>query len=124
MIRALNDSTRQDLFSADPVTGDLTGQSRSAVRSRPVVGSLRRRRTSRLAQTLILNDLFDEYRLFTFPVVVGTGKRLFGAGAMPASLEFVSSCAARAGVAINVYRRAGALKTGSFVLPADDGGSI
>ena len=77
-----------------------------------------------LAQTLIENDLIDEYRLLTFPVILGTGKRLFGAGAVPASLELVSSCTTRAGVAINIYRRAGGLKTGSFELPADAGGSV
>jgi dihydrofolate reductase len=71
-----------------------------------------------LAQTLIKNDLIDEYRLLTFPVVLGTGKRLFGAGVVPASLVLVSSCATPAGVMISVYRRAGALKTGSFELPA------
>jgi dihydrofolate reductase len=74
-----------------------------------------------LAQTLIRHDLIDEYRLLTFPVIIGTGKRLFGSGAMPASLALVSSCATRAGVLINVYRRAGALKTGSFELPAAGG---
>ena len=46
-----------------------------------------------LAQTLIENDLIDEYRLFTFPVILGSGKRLFGAGTVPASLTLVSSLA-------------------------------
>lgn len=76
-----------------------------------------------LAQTLIQKDLIDEYRLLTFPVVIGTGKRLFGVGAMPASLALVSSCTTRAGVVISVYRRAGALKTGSFELPPGAEGS-
>ena len=74
-----------------------------------------------LAQTLIQNDLIDEYRLLTFPVVLGTGKRLFGAGAVPASLQVVSSCAMPAGVVISVYRRAGAPRTGSFELPPAGG---
>ena len=74
-----------------------------------------------LAQTLIEKDLIDEYRLLTFPVVLGTGKRLFGGGAMPASLQLVSSHTTGAGVVISVYRRAGALKTGSFELPAAGG---
>jgi len=72
-----------------------------------------------LAQTLIQNDLIDEYRLLTFPVVLGTGKRLFGAGAVPASLQIVNSRSTPAGVVVSVYHRAGGLKTGSFELPAD-----
>ena len=69
-----------------------------------------------LAQTLIKNDLIDEYRLLTFPVVLGTGKRLFGAGAAPATLRLVSSSTTSKGAIVSVYRRAGSLKTGSFAL--------
>lgn len=69
-----------------------------------------------LAQTLIENDLIDEYRLLTFPVVLGTGKRLFGAGAVPASLKLVSSGTTSTGIVVSVYRRGGKLQTGSFAL--------
>lgn len=69
-----------------------------------------------LAQTLIENDLIDEYRFLTFPVVLGTGKRLFGAGAVPSTLKLIRSSTTGKGVIVSVYRRAGALKTGSFAL--------
>jgi dihydrofolate reductase len=69
-----------------------------------------------LAQTLIENNLIDEYRLLTFPVVLGMGKRLFGAGAMPAMLSLVRSSTTSTGVIVSIYRRAGSLKTGSFAL--------
>lgn len=69
-----------------------------------------------LAQTLIEHDLIDEYRLLTFPVILGTGKRLFGAGAVPATLKLVSSSTTSKGAVVSVYRRAGSLKTGSFAL--------
>ena len=69
-----------------------------------------------LAQTLIENDLIDEYRVLTFPVVLGTGKRLFGSGAVPRSLKLIRSSTTGKGVVISVYRPAGALKTGSFAL--------
>jgi dihydrofolate reductase len=72
--------------------------------------------SSNLAQTLIENDLIDEYRLLTFPVVLGTGKRLFGSGAAPATLSLVRSYTTGKGVVISIYRRAGSLKTGSFAL--------
>jgi dihydrofolate reductase len=42
-----------------------------------------------LLQTLIERDLIDEYRLRTFPVLLGSGKRLFDAGTMPADLELI-----------------------------------
>ncbi|HHX43860.1 MAG TPA: dihydrofolate reductase family protein [Chloroflexi bacterium] len=65
-----------------------------------------------LLQTLIANDLIDEYRLFTFPVLIGTGKRLFGAGTVPAGLSLVQSRPTASGVLYSVYRRAGPLVTG------------
>lgn len=67
-----------------------------------------------LAQTLIAHDLIDEYRLLTFPVVLGTGKRLFGSATVPTSLNLVTSKTTSKGVVISVYRRRGALKTASF----------
>jgi dihydrofolate reductase len=72
--------------------------------------------SSDLAQTLIENDLVDEYRLLIFPVVLGRGKRLFDRGAMPATLALQKSSTTGSGIVYCVYRRAGALKTGSFAL--------
>jgi dihydrofolate reductase len=62
-----------------------------------------------LAQTLIAHDLIDEFRLTVFPVVLGTGKRLFGDGAVPTSLKLVSATPTDSGVVACVYRRAGSL---------------
>ena len=42
-------------------------------------------------QTLLKHDLIDEYRLFIFPVVLGSGKRLFGSGTVPVALKQVES---------------------------------
>jgi len=69
-----------------------------------------------LAQTLIEYDLVDEYRLLVFPVLLGTGKRLFGSGAVPRTLKLVRSSTTSTGVVVSVYRPAGDLKTGSFAL--------
>lgn len=69
-----------------------------------------------LAQTLIEDDLIDEYRLLIFPVVLGTGKRLFGAGAVPTNLRLVESSTTSTGAVINIYRRGGVMRTGSFAL--------
>lgn len=59
-----------------------------------------------LIQTLTADDLVDEFRLFTFPVVLGAGKRLFEMGAIPASLSLVRSQATNNGVVLSIYRRA------------------
>ena len=60
-----------------------------------------------LIQTLLSNDLIDEFRLWTFPVVVGAGKRLFAEGAVPKPLTLVKAGTTPTGVAMGFYRRAG-----------------
>ncbi len=67
-----------------------------------------------LAQTLIEHDLVDEYRLFTFPVHLGQGKKLFSDGARPAALQLVSSTTTSTGVIIAAYRPGGEVKLGSY----------
>jgi dihydrofolate reductase len=67
-----------------------------------------------LSQTLIANDLVDEYRLWVHPVVLGSGKRLFGVGALPAALKLSETKTTSTGVVVHTYERAGALRYGAF----------
>jgi dihydrofolate reductase len=67
-----------------------------------------------LIQTLLKHDLIDEFRMWIFPVVIGTGKRFFGDGTIPAGLKLVDSEASKTGVTINTYERAGDINLGSF----------
>jgi dihydrofolate reductase len=61
--------------------------------------------SARLVQTLIENDLVDELRLMVFPVVLGTGKRLFGETNDKKRLQLSSSTVVGDGVTIQVYTR-------------------
>ena len=70
--------------------------------------------SANLIQTLMAHDLVDEYRLWVFPVVLGSGKRLFAEGAIPAGLRLVDSTVSTTGVVIGTYEPAGELVTGSF----------
>jgi dihydrofolate reductase len=72
--------------------------------------------SSELVQALLANDLVDEYRLLLFPVVLGSGKRLFGSGAVPSALTLVDTRATSTGVVVNTYRPAGKPSYGSFAL--------
>src|SRR5215204_3567898 len=67
-----------------------------------------------LIQTLLRHNLVDEYRLWIFPVVTGSGKRLFADGAVPAGLRMVDSTVSTTGVIIGTYQPAGEIVTGSF----------
>ncbi|HXD57414.1 MAG TPA: dihydrofolate reductase family protein [Thermoleophilaceae bacterium] len=63
--------------------------------------------SAQLAQSLIERDLVDELRLMVFPVVLGTGKRLFGETSEKKTLKLVDSRqVGKDGVAILTYRRA------------------
>ncbi len=69
-----------------------------------------------LLQTLIRHNLIDRYQIMTFPVVVGSGKRLFAEGAVPAALKLVDSKTSSTGVIMSAYEPAGELATGTFAL--------
>jgi dihydrofolate reductase len=72
-----------------------------------------------LIQTLVENDLVDEYRIFVYPVLLGRGKRLFASGTVPATLRHLDTRTTGAGVTVHTYERAGDLKFGSFALDAE-----
>ena len=67
-----------------------------------------------LIQTLLRHNLVDEYRLWVFPVVVGSGKRLFADGTIPVGLKLVDGKISTTGVVLGTYRPAGEIVTGSF----------
>lgn len=71
-----------------------------------VVGS------ANLLQTLLKNDLVDELDLWVFPVVLGSGKRLFHDGAIPTAWKLVRSQASGTGVVMQHYERAGDIAYG------------
>jgi dihydrofolate reductase len=62
--------------------------------------------SGRLVQALIENGLVDELRLMVFPVVLGSGQRLFGETSDKHALELAESRAVGDGVAIQIYRSA------------------
>jgi dihydrofolate reductase len=68
--------------------------------------------SSDLLQTLLKHDLIDTLRIWQFPVVIGSGKRLFGEGTMPASFELVDTQLTTTGAVLHVYERAGELRYG------------
>ena len=69
-----------------------------------------------LIQTLLRHNLVDQYRLLVFPLVIGSGKRLFSEGTIPAGLKLVDSKVSTTGVVIGTYEPAGEIVTGSFAL--------
>jgi dihydrofolate reductase len=70
--------------------------------------------SGKLIQTLLKNDLIDEFRLKIFPITLGPGKRLFAEGTVPLGFELIDSKTSPKGVIVATYSRAGEPKTGSF----------
>jgi dihydrofolate reductase len=66
-----------------------------------------------LIQTLFKHDLVDVFWLMIYPITLGSGKRLFANGTIPAAFKVTESQVASNGVIIVNYERAGAIPTGS-----------
>jgi dihydrofolate reductase len=66
-----------------------------------------------LLQTLIKHDLVDAFWLMIYPITLGSGKRLFADGTIPAAFKVTESTVGSNGVIVVNYERAGAIKTGS-----------
>ena len=67
-----------------------------------------------LIQTLQAASLIDEYNVWTYPVVLGRGKRLFENGARPCALRLVASKVSTTGVVMSTYAPAGDIRLGSL----------
>ncbi len=69
--------------------------------------------SGKLIQLLLKNDVVDELRLQIHPLTLGTGKKLFVDGAIPAAFTLTESLPTPSGVIIANYKRAGEVKTGT-----------
>ena len=67
--------------------------------------------SSTLTSTLLEHSLADEVLLVVYPVLLGTGKRIFAEGTPPCSFELVSTKGMPSGVIFSTYKLAGPLKT-------------
>ncbi|MEU5882209.1 dihydrofolate reductase family protein [Spirillospora sp. NPDC047279] len=67
-----------------------------------------------LAQSLLDAGLIDELRLWTYPVVLGTGKRLFEPGRTPTAMDLIESTTTSSGCVLSVYRPTGKPTYGDF----------
>jgi len=95
-----------------PITGDVVARLQALkAEDGPM---LQVHGSGKLLQTLFKNDLVDELRLRIFPLTLGTGKRLFAEGTIPAAFALLDSTALPSGIVLANYKRAGAVKTGSL----------
>jgi dihydrofolate reductase len=72
--------------------------------------------SSDLIQTLLKEDLIDEVWTFTFPIVLGRGKKLFGAGAKPGHFKVASAKVSPNGLIVAHYVRDGDVETGDYAM--------
>jgi len=68
--------------------------------------------SSTLTSALLEHGLADEVLLVVYPVLLGTGKRLFAEGTPPRAFELAGSNALPSGVILTTYKATGSLKTG------------
>ena len=70
--------------------------------------------SAHLLQTLMKHDLVDAFWLKIYPLTLGSGKRLFADGAIPAAFKVTEGQVSPSGVVVVNYERAGAITTGSY----------
>jgi dihydrofolate reductase len=87
------------------IDGDVV-EAVKALKDRPG-GELQVHGSAQLVQTLTQHNLVDEYRLLVFPVVLGTGKRLFGDGTVPTAFKTVENRTTSTGVVALTLRPTG-----------------
>ncbi|WP_405615523.1 dihydrofolate reductase family protein [Streptomyces sp. NBC_01508] len=94
----------------------LTGDVAEAVRTLKESdgGEIQVHGSGELIQTLIEHDLVDEFHVLVFPVLIGSGKRLFGRGTVPAGLRLVDTTRSDSGVVVSTYARAGKVEYGAM----------
>jgi dihydrofolate reductase len=111
--------TRLDWSNSRRIAGDVPAEIRKL--KQQAGPELHVHGSGNLLQTLIQHGLVDEFRIWTFPLVVGKGKRLFAEGTTPSGLKLVDSKTSTTGVVIGTYRPAGAIPVGSFAFekPSD-----
>ena len=93
-------------WSGSIIIRDVPGEV-ARLKAGPGTGELQVHGSPGLAQTLLQHGLIDELHLLTFPVVLGSGKKLFGAGTVPTAFELAGTQATGTGVVISSYRRTG-----------------
>ncbi|MGH3262475.1 MAG: dihydrofolate reductase family protein, partial [Trebonia sp.] len=96
--------------TAHLVTGDVIAAVR-ALKDEPgdelqVWGS------GRLLQTLFRHDLVDRFRLMTFPVLLGSGRRLFNDGVLPVTMRPAGLAVTDLGIVLASYEPAGPVRGG------------
>jgi dihydrofolate reductase len=94
------------------IDGDVV-EAVTALKGRPG-GELQVHGSAQLVQTLNQHRLVDEYRLLVFPVVLGTGKRLFGDGTVPTAFTTVQNRTTSTGVVALTLRPTGAPPKGDL----------
>jgi dihydrofolate reductase len=110
---------RVDWQNSRLIEGDVV-EAVKELKSKPG-GELQVHGSPQLVQTLFQNGLVDEFRPIMFPVVLGTGKRLFGEGTVPTAFETVECRTTSTGAIITTLRPTGAPTTGEFSIELEEG---
>jgi dihydrofolate reductase len=106
--------TSLDWDGSELIRGDVA-TAVARLKERPG-GELQVHGSGGLAQTLIASGLVDEYRLLTFPVHLGSGRKLFADGLPAGALRLTGSSVTSTGVIIASYEPAGPPRYGSYSL--------